>query len=66
MGAADAMNRVARAAEQVARLEPRLRAARSELHAAIREAASEGVDAKLIARVAGLSRQRVAKILERD
>jgi uncharacterized protein (UPF0335 family) len=59
------MNRVAAARREVARLEPKLSAARAELHEAIREAAREGVDAKLIAEVAGISRQRVAKILER-
>lgn len=60
------MNRIAAARREVGRLEPRLSAARAELHAAIRQAAAEGVDAKLIAEVAGISRQRVAKILERD
>lgn len=60
------MNRIAAARREVARLEPRLNTARAELHSAVREAAREGVDAKLIAEVAGISRQRVAKIVERD
>jgi uncharacterized protein (UPF0335 family) len=58
------MNRIAAARREVARYEPRLQQARAELHEAIREAASAGVDVKLIAEVAGISRQRVAKILK--
>ena len=63
--AADALNRIALAADQLARLEPRLAEARRELHAAIVEAHSHGVSAAAIARVAGVSRQAVYKIIER-
>lgn len=63
--AADALNRTARAAERIARLEPRLAEARRELHEAILEAHREGVSPTLIARVAGITRQRVAQILKR-
>jgi hypothetical protein len=64
--AADILNRVARAADEIARLEPRLRRAREELHAAIREAAREGVSLSVIARVAGISRQRVAQLVAEE
>jgi hypothetical protein len=57
------MNRVARAAEKVERLEPRLEAARAELHAAIRDAHAEGAKPATIARVAGLSREWVRQIV---
>jgi hypothetical protein len=57
------MNRVARAAEKVERLEPRLEAARAELHAAIRDAHVEGAKPATIARVAGLSREWVRQIV---
>ena len=57
------MNRIARAAEKIERLEPRLAEARRELHAAIREAHAEGASLGTIARVAGLSRERVRQIV---
>jgi DNA-directed RNA polymerase sigma subunit (sigma70/sigma32) len=57
------MNRISEAAEQVERLAPRLEAARSELHAAIRQAHKEGATLGTIARVAGLSRERVRQIV---
>jgi DNA-binding phage protein len=63
--AADAMNRLARAAERVERLAPQLEEARAELHAAVRQAASEGVEIATIARLSGLSRQRVHQIIGR-
>jgi hypothetical protein len=64
--AADALNRVARAADEIARLEPRLERARADLHAAIREAVNEGVAVAVVARVAGLSRQRVSQLTQAD
>lgn len=63
--AADALNRVAKAAEKIGRLEPRLAEARRELHAAIREAHADGASVQVIARVAGLSRQRIDQIVSR-
>jgi hypothetical protein len=63
--AADALNRVADAAEKIARLEPRLTEARRELHEAIREAHAHGASLTVIARVAGLTRQRVDQIVRR-
>lgn len=62
--AADALNRVAAAAEKIGRLEPRMTAARAELHDAIREAHREGASVSLIARVSGLSRQRVDQLVK--
>ena len=62
--AAETMNRVARAAEKIERLEPRLLAARAELYAAIRDAAAEGAKPATIARVAGLSREWVRQIIK--
>jgi uncharacterized protein (UPF0335 family) len=59
------MNRIARAAEQIERLEPRLTEARQELHQAIRDARAEGADLATIARVAGLSRERVRQIVKK-
>jgi hypothetical protein len=59
------LERVVKAAEQIARLEPRLSAARHELHAAIREADAEGHSVTVIAKVAGLSRQRVDQVVKR-
>ena len=61
--AAETMNRIAKSAEIIERLEPRLAVARTELHAAIREAHDEGVAQATIARVAGLSRERVRQIV---
>ncbi len=57
------MNRITRAAERVERIEPQLKAAREELHAAMREAHAEGVDVATITRLSGLSRQRVTLLL---
>jgi len=57
------MNRIAIAAEKIERLEPRLAAARTELHAAIRKAHAEGAKPATIARVAALSRERIRQIL---
>ena len=59
----ETMNRIAKAAERVERLEPRLADARVELHAAIRQAHSDGASLSAIARVAGLSRERVRQIV---
>jgi hypothetical protein len=59
------MNRIARSAEQIERLEPRLTEARQELHQAIRDARAEGADLATIARVAGLSRERVRQIVKK-
>jgi DNA-directed RNA polymerase sigma subunit (sigma70/sigma32) len=61
---AETMNRIAKAAEQVERLEPRLTEARRELHAAIRDAHAEGASLGTIARIAGLSRERVRQIVK--
>ena len=60
---AETMNWVAKAAEKVERLEPRLVEARQELHAAIKDAHAEGAGMATIARVAGLSRERVRQIV---
>jgi DNA-binding CsgD family transcriptional regulator len=60
-----ALTRVARAADQVARLEPGLVAARREIHAAILAAHREGVASAEIARAAGLSRARVSQLVRR-
>jgi DNA invertase Pin-like site-specific DNA recombinase len=62
--AAETMNRVAQAAEKIERLEPRLLAARAELYAAIRDAHAEGATFATIARVAGLSREWVRRIVK--
>ena len=59
----DTMNRIAKAAERVERFEPRLAEARTELHTAIRQAHAEGAKPATIARVAGLSRERIRQIL---
>jgi DNA-directed RNA polymerase specialized sigma24 family protein len=59
------LERVVKTAEQIARLEPRLSDARRELHAAILEAHAEGHSTSVIAKVAGLSRQRVDQIIRR-
>lgn len=59
------LERVVKAADQIARLEPRLSAARRELHAAIKEAHTEGHSLVVIARVANLTRQRVDQIIKR-
>jgi hypothetical protein len=58
------MNRVARAAEKIERLEPRLEAARTELYAAIRDAHAEGAKPATIARVAGVSREWVRQLVK--
>ena len=60
---AETMNRIAKAAERVERLEPRLAEARTELHAGVRQAHSEGASLGTIARVAGLSRERIRQIV---
>lgn len=57
------MNRITKAAERVERLEPRLAQARQELHAGIREAHAEGASLGTIARVAGLSRERIRQLV---
>jgi DNA-binding phage protein len=64
--AADAMNRLATAAERVARLRPQLEDARAELHDAAREAYAHGVSIAAIARVSGLTRQRVHQIVKEE
>ncbi len=61
---AETMNRVAKAAERIERLEPRLVEARTELHAAIRQAHAEGAGLTTIARVPGLSREWVRQIVK--
>jgi DNA-binding phage protein len=62
--AAETMNRVAKAAEKIEKLEPRLEAARAELYAAIRDAHAEGAGLATIARVAGYSREWVRRIVD--
>lgn len=64
--AADALNRVAQAAVAISRLEPRLEDARRELYEAIREAHAEGASLTVIAKVAGLTRQRVHQIVQAE
>jgi hypothetical protein len=61
---AETMNRVAKAAEKIERLEPRLTAARAELYAAIRDADADGAGLATIARVAGYSREWVRRIVD--
>jgi hypothetical protein len=61
--ATDALNRVDRAAEEIARLQPRVDRARKELHESIKEAHREGATVAVLARVARLSRQRISQIL---
>jgi DNA-binding phage protein len=60
---AETMNRIAKAAERVERLEARLAETRAELHAAIRQAHAQGARPATLARVAGLSRERIRQIL---
>jgi hypothetical protein len=62
----DTLDQLARTAENVARLEPRLSEARVELHRLIRLADVEGAGREVIARVAGLSKERVRQILARQ
>jgi hypothetical protein len=62
---AETMNRLLAAAEEYERLRPRLDAARTELHAAIRQAHAEGVKDAAIARMAGLSRERIRQIVSK-
>ena len=57
---------LAEAAERVERLKPRLAEARRELHAAIRDAHAEGASLGTIGRVAGLSRERVRRLVSAD
>lgn len=57
------MNRLAHAADRVARLEPELRRARADVRQAILDAYVLGVEPTTIARTAGLSRQRISQIL---
>lgn len=45
------MNRMAKAPEKIEKLEPRIEAARAELHAAIKDAHAEGAGLATIARV---------------
>jgi hypothetical protein len=47
-------------------LQPRLAQARKELYAAILEAHREGASVTAIAKLAGLSRQRVDQIIKAD
>ena len=61
--AVDALNRIAKAAEEIERLQPRLVRARRELHVAIRDAYTDGASVTVIAKVANLSRQRVDQIV---
>jgi len=60
------MNRIAKASETIDRLQPRLAQARKELYAAILEAHREGASVTVIAKLAGLSRQRVDQIIKAD
>ena len=60
------MNRIAKAAERVERLAPQLEAAREELHAGIKRAHAEGASLGTIARLAGLSRERVRQIVTKS
>ncbi len=62
----DPLERLASAAAKIARLEPQLDQARSDRLEAIREAHAQGTSLVLIAKVAGLSRQRVDQILRRS
>lgn len=64
--ATEALNRIAEAAEKIARLEPRLREARRDQHKAIREAHAKGASVTVIAKVASLSRQRVDQIIRKE
>jgi predicted HTH domain antitoxin len=60
------MDRIASAADKVERLAPQLEEAREELHAAVRQARSEGASLGTISRVAGISRERVRQLVSRS
>jgi hypothetical protein len=62
--AADAMNRIARAADRLDRLNRQLEEARQELQDAIREAHAAGVSVAAIARTTSLTTQRIHQILQ--
>ena len=59
------LDRGERAARVVDRVEPRLEAARTKLHEAILEAWRAGASQAVIARVAGLSRERIRQLVAR-
>lgn len=58
-----ALTRVRRAAAKASRAEENLRAARAELHAAIVTAREAGESLTAIARVVGVTRQRIKQII---
>lgn len=63
--AASSLTRVRRASAKVHRAEESVRAARSELREAIVSARKDGESLAAIARVLGVTRQRVSQLLER-
>ncbi len=62
----EALERLATAAAVIARLEPRLDQARRDRLEAVREAHAQGTSLALIAKVAGISRQRVDQMLRQS
>jgi hypothetical protein len=64
--ALDALTAISEAADDVARLEPQLKDARARLHGGILRAHRLGASIALIAKTAGLSRQRIHQIVEKD
>lgn len=60
-----ALERAAKAAADIERLEPQLIDARSELHAAIVDAYRSGVSVDLISRASTLSKQRIYQLLQK-
>lgn len=59
------LNRISTLAAAVARAEPKLTRLREQLHAEIRAAHEEGVSVTSLAKLSGLSRQRIDTITKR-
>jgi hypothetical protein len=62
---ADPLTVLGQATRKVQRAEENLRQSRRELHEAMRAAHAAGISYSAIGRVVGVSRQRVAQIVER-
>jgi len=65
-GFAQKLNEVEIAAAQLLEVEKDLKRVRGHLHAALRDAHAGGASYAMLGRIAGLSRQRVAQIIERS
>jgi hypothetical protein len=63
---ADKLKLVTKAGEEVRKAEGDLDRARERLRQAVREAHAEGASHALLGRLLGLSRQRVAQMLEKN